>query len=90
MKDYKEMTWKERHLTYLDDWYRKFAEEWKNNGKDDRQLYSNMFFQMYEAIETMSDNPPAFVAVAMNNKIAEYRKTMDEIKEYFKNRKAEA
>lgn len=81
------MSWKEQRRAYLDNWYRKYAEEWKDE-KDDRRLYSNMFFHMYEAIESLDDEPHIYVKVAMNHKISEELKIMDEIKEHFNNKKA--
>lgn len=85
MKRFENMTWKEQKLDYLDNWYRPKAEEWKEM-HDDRRLFSNMYYQMREAIESLGDNPHLYVKVAMNDKISSDIEIMDRIKEHFKDR----
>ena len=58
------------------------AEEWSNimpPVTDDRRVFINTYRQIYEAIESLPENPHNFVTVAMNHYIAEERLMMDEI-----------
>lgn len=80
-------TWKKLHLDLLKYIYgspRRLAEYEQCN--DDRRVYFNMYHNIVEAIESLPDEPHNLVCVAMNDKIDEYRKAMDEIKEHFDNK----
>lgn len=58
------------------------ADEWNNimpPVKDDRRIFIRTYQQIYEAIESLPDNPPSVVMVAMNRYIQGERQMMDEI-----------
>ena len=62
------------------------ADEWNNimpPVTDDRRIFINTYRQIYEAIESLPENPNNVVAVAMNRYITEERQMMDEIKGRF-------
>ena len=62
--------------------YEKKAEEWTNvfpPVSDDRRLFINTYRQVYEAIDSLNDNPHSWVCVAVNDKVREARKMMDGI-----------
>lgn len=62
------------------------AEEWNNimpPVTDDRRIFINTYRQIYEAIESLPENPHNVVTVAMNHFIAEERLMMDEIRGRF-------
>ena len=64
--------------------YGKKAVEWNNifpPVTDDRRVFINTFHQVYEAVDSMPDNPPAWVCVAINKKISEEKVTMNRILE---------
>ncbi len=67
--------------------YEAKAEEWRNavpSVHDDRRVFINTYEQVYEAIDSMPDNPCAWVCVAINKKVAEEREMMDGIIRRFK------
>ena len=62
------------------------ADEWNNimpPVTDDRRIFINTYRQIYEAIESLPNNPHNVVTVAMNSYIQEERQMMDEIKGRF-------
>ena len=79
----REKSWKQFQLDYLEYFYKEKAEAWKNE-HNDKKVYSNSYFIMVEAINSLPDEPNNFVIVAMNNKINEYEQQMQEIDERFK------
>lgn len=70
------------HIQVLTNKYGENAEKWKTE-HDDRKLYSNIFYQLLEAYESV-ENAPAFVRVAVNEKAEEQTKVLDEIEQRFK------
>ena len=78
--------WRDRKLQYIRHMYEDKANQWRDNCIDDRCHFCNMFNYVIEAICSLPKEPHAFVCVAMNNKIDEYTKTMDDIIERFKDR----
>ena len=71
-------TWKSFKLDFLKFKYEKKAEEWKDC-HDDRRLFSNTYYQIIEAIETLPEEPVSYIAVAMNNEIQKDREMLDRI-----------
>ena len=71
-------TWKTLKMNFLKFKYEKKAEEWKDC-HDDRRLFSNTYYQIIEAIETLPEEPVSYVAVAMNNEIQKDREMLDRI-----------
>jgi len=64
------------------------ADEWNDimpPVTDDRRIFINTYRQIYEAIESLPENPNSIVAVAMNRYIKSERFQMDEIKRRFEN-----
>lgn len=79
-------SWKYLKLAVLEMEYGKKAEEWNNlypPVSDDRRVYINIYHQLVEAVQSLTDNPNTIVCVAMNRYIAEEKKTLDEIKKVF-------
>lgn len=70
------------HIQALTIKYGKNAEKWKTE-HDDRKLYSNIYYQLVEAYESV-ENAPIFVQVAVNEKAEKSRKVLDEIEQRFK------
>ena len=78
--------WKSLKIAGLEMEYGKKAEEWNNfypPVSDDRRVYINIYHQLIEAVQSLTDNPNTIVCVAMNRYITEEKKTLDEIKEAF-------
>lgn len=79
--------WKHLKLwTWANDYEAKMN-DWNNilpPVSDDRRLYINTYQQVYEAIDSLSDNPPAWVCVAITRELAKEREMMDEILERFR------
>ena len=78
--------WKSLKLAVLEMEYGKKAEEWNNlypPVSDDRRVYINIYHQLIEAVQSLTDNQNTIVCVAMNRYINEEKKTLDEIKEVF-------
>lgn len=64
------------------------ADEWNNimpPVTGDRRVFINIYRQIYEAIESLPENPNSIVVVAMNRYINSERFQMDEIKRRFEN-----
>ena len=79
----REKSWKQFQLDYLKYFYEEKAEAWKNE-RNDKRVYSNSYYIMVEAINSLPEEPNNFVVVAMNTKINEYEQQMNEIEERFK------
>lgn len=78
--------WKSLKIAVLEMEYGKKADEWNNlypPVSDDRRVYINIYHQLIEAVQSLTDNPNTIVCVAMNRYIIEEKKTLDEIKEAF-------
>ena len=78
--------WKYLKLAVLEMEYGKKAEEWNNlypPVSDDRRVYINIYHQLIEAVQSLTDNSNTIVCVAMNRYINEEKKALDEIKEVF-------
>lgn len=78
--------WKSLKITVLEMEYGKKADEWNNlypPVSDDRRVYINIYHQLIEAVQSLTDNPNNIVCVAMNRYINEEKKTLDEIKKVF-------
>ena len=78
--------WKYLKLAVLEMEYGKKADEWNNlypPVSDDRRVYINIYHQLVEAVQSLTDNPNTIVCVAMNRYISEEKKTLDEIKKVF-------
>ena len=74
--------WKHLKLWVLANAYEKKAKEWNEIRPpvaDDRRLFINVYRQLYEAIDSLPDNPNNVVCVAMNRYISDEREMMDEI-----------
>lgn len=82
---HKEMSWKEDRLDYIDYFYKEKAYLWKDE-HDDRKLFSNIYFHMREAVESLEDEPHGYVKVAINHALRKDYDMMDEIIEHFKGR----
>ena len=78
--------WKYLKLAVLEMEYGKKADEWNNlypPVSDDRRVYINIYHQLVEAGQNLTDKPKTIVFVAMNRYISEEKKTLDEIKKVF-------
>jgi len=75
-------TWKTAKMEFLKFKYEKKAEEWKEY-LDDRRVYSNIYYQIIKAIETLPEEPNNYVCVAMNNEINKDREMLDRIMKKF-------
>lgn len=75
-------TWKTAKMEFLKFKYEKKAEEWKEY-HDDRRVYSNTYYQIIKAIETLPEEPNNYVCVAMNNEINKDREMLDRIMKKF-------
>ncbi len=67
--------------------YGKEAVEWNNifpPVTDDRRVFINTFHQVYEAVDSMHDNHPAWVCVAINEKMHKDEEMMTRIISHFK------
>ena len=75
-------TWRTFKMDFLKFKYEKKAEEWKGC-HDDRRLFSNTYYQIIKAIESLPEEPVPYIAVAMNNEITKDREMLDKIAERF-------
>lgn len=75
-------TWKKTNLDYLERFYKKAAEAWKEE-HDDRRMLSNIYYMLHEAIESLDDDPHIIVRVAMNRHLNSRYDMMNEIKKRF-------
>ena len=74
--------WKTIKMDFLKFKYEKKAEEWKDY-HDDRRLFSNTYYQIIQAIETLPEEPVSYIAVAMNNEIKKDCEMLDSIAKRF-------
>lgn len=58
--------------------YEEKAIEWENE-HDDRKLFSNLYYMIINALESIIDCENVYVKVAINNAISEDIKRMDNI-----------
>lgn len=78
--------WKSLKLWDLIDRFGKQFDEWNNSFppvNDDRRLFITRFNQMYQAIDSLTDNPNTIVCCAMNTYLEAEYKAMQEIVERF-------
>lgn len=64
--------WKSLKLWSWANEYEKKATEWNNifpPVADDRRLFINTYNQVYEAVESLPDNPPAWVCCAITHEM---------------------
>ena len=80
----REKTWREKQIDWLRFDYGLYAEMWENES-DDRLVMSNTYYQIIEALESLPANPPAWVCVAIADKIREDEALMDGIIERYRN-----
>ncbi len=69
--------------------YESKAEEWNNifpPVTDDRRIFINTYYQVYNAIDSLTDNPNTWVCCAISHELDSERKTMDEIIDKFTER----
>ena len=75
----------ERKIKNLQAWFEPYAEEWKNQ-TDDRGLFSEMYYEMIQALEQLKQldecSEYLFFEVILH-KINEDKRTLNEIKGYF-------
>ena len=95
MKTAKELM---KDLNVRDDWkhlklwnwandYETKATEWNNimpPVSDDRYVYIHIYRAVYEAIDSLPDNPCNWLCCAVSHELSRERKTMDGILEEFK------
>ena len=80
-------SWKETKIRYMNRAFKEKADQWKKlNVYDDRAVYVNMFHMIMRALDSLSDDPDVFVAVAVNNHIRENTEIMKQILERFEGR----
>lgn len=74
--------WKHLKLwTWAHDYEKKMT-EWNNMFppvSDDRRVYINTYHQVYEAIDSLPDNPPSWLCVAIIHELTKEREMMDDI-----------
>ena len=75
-------TWKEVMLNYIDCFYGEKAEAWKNE-RNDKRVFSNTYFMIVEALESLPDEPHNYVKVAVHAHIKENEEMMKRIIERF-------
>ena len=78
--------WKHLRLWSWAHAYEAKMTEWNNMFppvSDDRRLYINTYKQVYDAVDSLPDNPPAWVCVAIRHKMQEECKMMDGILDRF-------
>ncbi len=74
--------WKSLKLWVLASKYEKVYHEWNNifpPVTDDRRIFLNTYKQVYEAIDSLTDNPNSWVCVAVNRLFHEDDEMMGEI-----------
>lgn len=65
-------------INYLKFKYEKKAIRWKSCN-DDRKLFSNIYFQIMEALEEIKECNNSWVICAINKQIRDEQKTLDNI-----------
>ena len=58
--------------------YGLYAEKWEDE-HDDRKVFSNTYYQIIEALESLPAEPPSWVCVAVIDKIKEDEESLDRI-----------
>lgn len=76
-------SWKERERDYFSFMYGDLAEDWKDE-IDDRKLFSNTYFMIMEAINSLDDDPNPYVKVAMNRMLEADNCMLDRILYFFR------
>lgn len=76
-------SWKERMRDYFSLMYGDLAEDWKYEN-DDRKLFSNTYFMIMDAINSLDDDPNSYVKVAMNRVLEADRSMLDRIRNFFR------
>ena len=81
-------TWKESKINYMKFLYGekvpKYTKEMEEaKFRDDRQVYINTYNYIMEMLETLPDEPHLYVRVAINDKMAEDIKMLQEINLHF-------
>lgn len=76
-------SWKDRKRDYFSFMYGDVAEDWKDE-KDDRKLFSNTYFMIMEAINSLDDDPNPYVKVAMNRMLEADKSMLDRILNFFR------
>lgn len=61
----------------------KWANIFPNPVADDRRVFINTYCQVYEAIDFLPDEPPAWICVAIRKQMDEESKIMDAIMQRF-------
>ena len=69
-------TWRELHTDRLRSRYGLYARMWENES-DDRKHFCNTYVQIAEALESLPPSPPAWICVAVQERLAEEEKRMD-------------
>lgn len=62
----REKTWRERQIDMLHWDFGLYAELFEDE-HDDRRVFANNYYQMIEAIESLPQEPPAWVCVAISH-----------------------
>ena len=75
-------SWRQRRIDSLNYNYGVYAERWTDK-HDDRKVFSNIYFMVLEALESLPEEPNNLVCVAMHKQIDEERKVLDEIKQRY-------
>jgi len=70
-------------IDYLQLFYGKDAKKWENEN-DDRRLFSNMYYQIIQALESLEDNDNVYISCAMNVSISRDEKVLSKIQRRFK------
>lgn len=74
--------WKHLKLWFWANQYEAKATEWNNlypPVTDDRRVFIDTYKQVYDAIDSLSDNPNSLVCVAMNQSVRQEAERMDKI-----------
>lgn len=78
------LSWRDMKLYFLET-YEEDAKRWENES-DDRKLFSNVYKNLVEAIESLPAEPHCMVCVAMNNYIGEKKAILNDIRKHFEGR----
>ena len=81
-----EKSWKQMWKNHFRMKYEENAERWKEETHDDRLVFCNIYRMTQEALDSLPDEPHNLVCVAMNRKLQDLQKTLDEIKVVFSGR----
>ena len=78
------LSWRDMKLYFLET-YEEDAKRWENES-DDRKLFSNVYKNLVEAIESLPAEPHVMVCVAMSNYIGEKKTILNDIRRRFEGR----